>query len=119
MRTTVPPRRARRFLPRRCQASRQREVPGSTAGEGREEGERRTMRRGRLVEFQAGVEPDLDEIDEEVERDNEGGVKEDGAADEGVVAVEGGDDKFAAETGDLEDGFDDEGAGDDAGDGGA
>jgi hypothetical protein len=52
-----------------------------------------------------------------LQRDDQAGVEDDGAEHEGVVAVEGGVHELAAEAGDLKDGLDDEGAGEDAGDG--
>ena len=59
-------------------------------------------------EFKFRVEPDLDDIDHEIQDDDERRVEDDGAEDQGVIAVEGAVDEFAAEAGDLENGLDHE-----------
>ena len=70
-----------------------------------------------LIEPNPRVQVSLEDIDEKVEDDEQGGVEEDGAHDHGVIAVEGGVDEEAAESGDMKDCLHHEGSADDPGSG--
>ena len=63
------------------------------------------------------VEHDLEKIDEQIQKHDQRGVKEDGADDQSVVAIEGGLNEETSEAGDVENGFDNERAADETGGG--
>src|SRR5262249_21327344 len=70
-------------------------------------------------ELQFRVEPNLDDIHDQVADDDQGAVQDHEAKHQGVVAVGGAIDEFPAEARNLEDGLDDKRTGQDAGDRGA
>src|ERR1051326_2818280 len=76
------------FLARRCQASRQSEVPCSASSGTVGAKVAGRVSRGISVEFQFGVEPNLGDVHEQVEQDDQHGVKQDCAQHQSVVAVE-------------------------------
>ena len=57
----------------------------------------------------------MDDVDQEIQQNDQGGVKKHGAEHEGVIAIGGRLDEMPAEARDLEDGFNDKRAADDAG----
>src|ERR1044071_413120 len=88
------PATASRFFPGRSQASRESErVASAEPGPAGADGMGGAWA-GMSVEFQPRVEPDLDDVDQEVEHDDEHGIEENRAQDQRVIPVEGrGDEK--------------------------